>query len=180
MRHSEFIIVLAIGCALSAQSAIGASIKQYTANSIESYQAKTIDSPVKAKTIKTTKAKPMQSFQAKSIDSPVKAKTIKTTKAKPMQSYQGRTIGPERSNQSNEVKLYQGSQARLFTKKDFEKMRRNDAAAGRTHASIGAATGKSSDQPVKGATVYTDPYNTGGWDYNRNQSASPIWNPNRQ
>lgn len=75
--------------------------------------------------------------------------------------------------QAQAVQPYRSQPApHLFTRQEREEMLRNDDKAGRTHNSMSKGAGA---RPNAG---YSDPYNSGGWNYDRNQPASPIWNPN--
>ena len=135
------------------------------AGEIQPYHAKEIQ-PYQANEIQPTQAREIQPYQAKEIQ---------PTQAREIQPYQAKEIQPY---QSNEIQLYRSnSLPHLFTKEEREQMHQNDVKAGRTHESMSkrAANG----QRAKGS-YNPDPYNTGGWNYNTNQPASPIWNPNRQ
>ena len=98
---------------------------------------------------------------------PYQAKEIQPYQAREIQPYQAKEIQPYRST----------SQPHVFTREEREQMHQNDVKAGRTHESM--SKNPSNGQRAKGS-YNPDPYNTGGWNYNTNQPASPIWNPNRQ
>lgn len=124
--------------------------------------------------IKPYEAREAQSHTAQQIQ-PYKTKEIESGKAKALQSHQAREVQPY---QTKEVQRNRGSgQPRVFTKEEREMMHRNDVKAGRTPESMSKNT--STEQGVN-RNGYSDPYNTGGWNNNTNQSASPIWNPNSQ
>lgn len=77
--------------------------------------------------------------------------------------------------QSQTVQPYRSrSEPHLFTRQERDEMLRNDDNAGRTHKSMSKGSG------ARAATGSSDPYNSGGWNYDRNQPAPAIWNPNRQ
>ena len=120
----------------------------------------------KAKEIQVHRGNTIETHQANVI-APHAAKDVKPQPAKEIRSHQAQQVERPKS----------AEQARLFTKADYDKMHRNDVKAGRTKESMGKGDGLKSGT---GANPYNDPYNTGGWNYNTNQSASPIWNPNRQ
>ena len=64
------------------------------------------------------------------------------------------------------------SEPHLFTRQERDEMLWNDDKAGRTHKSMSKGSGA---RPAAGSS---DPYS--GWNYDRNQPAPAIWNPNRQ
>jgi hypothetical protein len=107
--------------------------------------------------------------------SPHTASTIEPYRAPAIAPHTGT---PTRADQRVEP-VSGGRGMRLITNDDLERMHRNDVKAGRTRESM--SKGDSSQPPAaRNPNPYNDPYNTGGWNYNTNQSASPIWNPNSQ
>lgn len=126
----------------------------------------------------------IQPYQAKEIK-PYQAQTIQVDKAKESKPERGRTIPKERTTAARAESgktLPTGQpagQARLFTKSDFAEMKKNDTKAGRTRAAMSKGNSTNADKG-RPRTINNDPYNTGGWNHNSNQPASPIWNPNSQ
>jgi hypothetical protein len=137
------------------------------AGDIEMYKAKEIEVH-KAKEINVHQGKAIQPHAGKTI-TPQAAKTVKQRNTNEIESYK-----------AQQVQLSKGaSQARLFAKDDFDEMHRNDVRAGRTRESLSKSDGAKSAEG-QNPNPYNDPYNSGGWNYNTNQPASPIWSPNRQ
>ena len=158
---TKMITALAAAALLLPAVSFGAAMEVYKAKEIE---------PYKAKDVEPRKAKEIEVF---------KGRTVKRHKGTKVKAEDGKGAERRRTKGAEIESPREAGQAHLFTKKDFEEMRQNDVKAGRTRDSMGQ--GKSG-APVGGQNPnpYNDPYNKGGWNYNTNQSASPIWNPNSQ
>ena len=122
----------------------------------------------KAKDIEVYKGNTVEIHKAKEIG-PYNSKATKTDPAKEVKPAQGGVVQPAPA----------AGQVRPYTKKDLEQMHRNDVTAGRTQESIKKA-GKQETKKGQQSIMFKDTYNSGGWNYNNNQSASPIYNPNSQ
>lgn len=136
--------------------------------------------------IEVYKAPSVQPRPAASAQVQRRAPSIEVYRAPPVQVQRAPAVRPVAPAPSG-VREAQGMQprpaapqARIFTKEDFERMRQNDIAAGRTRDSMRSGQGEGSNEQGGRRVVNPDPYNTGGWNYNTNQPASPIWNPNSQ
>jgi hypothetical protein len=124
-----------------------------------------------------------------------KARDIEVYRGSTIEPYKGTSVAPRavtpqsvKPRRAEDVKPVQAgsvrpvtpaAQTRILTKEDLDEMHRNDVKAGRTRESMSKGDASKSSA-ARNPNPYNDPYNTGGWNYNTNQSASPIWNPNSQ